>query len=148
MINIDQLANYVPGNFIKGTVCNIHQTVHHKYCWVMLFFVDLVTDGSIKGTVLGDFWMLVFCIKLILLVPLEVLWDDFAFYQKNFEYEIVLIERSTLLVDFLKNCSFKSCCSLHLFSNGLHSVSYTAENISWGLRYTRESPFHGVSYTA
>ena len=45
-----------------------------------------------KGTVSHDFLMLVFCIKLILLVPLKVQWDDSNFFRifvEIFEYEIV-----------------------------------------------------------
>ena len=39
-----------------------------------------------------DFWVLVFCIKLVPLIPLEVPWDDLDFCRKFteiFKYEIV-----------------------------------------------------------
>ena len=99
----------------------------------------------IKGTVSRDFWVLVFSSNISFLDPLEVLWDDLDFYKKF--AEIYEFDISSAVVSFLKNCSFKSCGSLHFFINDLPSVSYTTEFVFRSVRYTAESPFRCVSYT-
>ena len=65
----------------------------------MLLKVVVFPDNPFKGTVSRDFMVLVFFIKSLLLVPLEVHCDDFNFcriFTKIFEYEIVSAVLDTL----------------------------------------------------
>jgi len=91
--NVDSAILYSYRYHTPPSRTNTVITLNLKYrCNLIIGEIQFMNGVHFKGTVSRDFWMLVFCIKLLLLVPLEVLWDDLVFSQKFaeiFKFEMV-----------------------------------------------------------
>jgi len=125
------LSKYCKLTFFKGTVSRKCLSV------CCLFLHQIAPPGPIRGT-LGRF-------QLLLNIHGDIrIWNCLW----GVRYTAESIKRSTLWkvhCSFLRIVPFKSSGCLHLFCNGLPSVSYTAE---WQLRSERctaESPLNSVS---